>query len=314
MVGNPRQVDRIDPARVPDHTMSQESGDVVTLIDVAAAQRKEAHLSALLDEMGSVLISFSGGVDSSYLLKIAHRALGSRAVAATGLSQTYAREEMDEARVVADDIGAELVLVDTAELTDPRYADNTHQRCFFCKTELYTRLKAVADARGLQHVVDGSNSDDLDDFRPGMRAARELGVRSPLQEVGLAKAEIRMLSERLGLRTWDKPAAACLSSRFAYGDPITVEKLRQVAAAESAVRSLGFKGFRVRHHDDIARLEVPRDQFARAIECADELVEALRDAGYRHAVLDLAGYRSGSTNEVLNARLKSRGLRRPGAL
>jgi uncharacterized protein len=135
-----------------------------------------------------------------------------------------------------------------------------------------------------------------------------------LQDVGLAKTEIRLLSERLGLRTWDKPAVACLSSRFAYGDPITVEKLRQVAAAESAVRSLGFSGFRVRHHDDIARLEVPRDQLERAVKYADELVDSLRGAGYRHAVLDLAGYRTGSSNEVLNARLKPRGLRRPGAL
>jgi uncharacterized protein len=221
---------------------------------------------------------------------------------------------MDEARIIANEIGAEHVIVDTAELTDPRYADNTHQRCFFCKSELYTRLTDLAESRSLRYVVDGSNLDDLDDFRPGMRAARELGVRSPLQEVGLAKAEIRVLSEALGLRTWNKPAVACLSSRFAYGDPITVEKLRLVAAAESAVRSLGFTGFRVRHHGDLARLEVARDQLVKAVESADELVAALRGAGYRHAVLDLAGYRSGSSNEVLNARLKSRGLRGPGAL
>jgi pyridinium-3,5-biscarboxylic acid mononucleotide sulfurtransferase len=284
------------------------------LAELATAQRKETQLFELLHDMESVLVSFSGGVDSSYLLAIAHSALGTRAMAATGLSQTYAREEMDEARIVANEIGAEHLFVDTAELTDPRYADNSHQRCFFCKTELYSRLRELADARGLRHVIDGSNSDDLDDFRPGMRAARELGVRSPLQEVGLAKSEIRLLSQRMGLRTWDKPPVACLSSRFAYGDPITVEKLRQVADAESAVRGLGFSGFRVRHHDDIARLEMPRDQLARAVERADELVDALRAAGYRHVVLDLAGYRSGSSNEVLNARLKSRGLRRPRAL
>jgi uncharacterized protein len=284
------------------------------MVDIAAAERKESALSALLVNLNSVVVSFSGGVDSSYLLKIAHDALGRNAIAATGLSQTYAPEEMDDARLVANDIGAEYVLVDTAELTDPRYADNTHQRCFFCKSELYSRLVDLARSRGIAVVVDGSNADDLDDFRPGMRAARDLGVRSPLQEVGLTKGEIRVLSERHGLRTWDKPAVACLSSRFDYGDPITVEKLRQVAAAETALRKLGFRGFRVRHMESTARLEVPREQFSLAIEQADDIVAAVRGAGYRHVVLDLAGYRSGSMNEVLNARLKSRGLRRPRAL
>lgn len=279
-----------------------------------AAIEKERMLASLLSDMRSVVVSFSGGVDSSYLLKVAYGVLGSNAVAATGLSQTYAAEEMADARVVANDIGAEYVLIDTAELTDPRYADNTHQRCYFCKSELYSRLVEFATLRRLNVVIDGSNADDVDDFRPGMRAARELGVRSPLQEVGLTKMEIRALSEHHGLRTWDKPAVACLSSRFDYGDPITVEKLRQVASAESAVRQFGIRGFRVRHHGDTARLEIPREQFVLAVERADEIVDAVRSAGYRHVVLDLAGYRSGSMNEVLNARLKSRGLRRPSAV
>lgn len=279
-----------------------------------AAIEKERMLASLLSDMRSVVVSFSGGVDSSYLLKVAYGVLGSNAVAATGLSQTYAAEEMADARVVANDIGAEYVLIDTAELTDPRYADNTHQRCYFCKSELYSRLVEFATLRRLNVVIDGSNADDVDDFRPGMRAARELGVRSPLQEVGLTKMEIRALSEHHGLRTWDKPAVACLSSRFEYGDPITVEKLRQVASAESAVRQFGIRGFRVRHHGDTARLEIPREQFVLAVERADEIVDAVRSAGYRHVVLDLAGYRSGSMNEVLNARLKSRGLRRPSAV
>jgi uncharacterized protein len=282
--------------------------------ELTSAEAKELRLRALLLDLESVLVSFSGGVDSTYLLKIAHDALGPTAIAATGLSQTYAAEEMDEARLIAAEIGVEHIIVDTAELTDPRYADNTHQRCFFCKTELYSRLAELAKERGIKLVIDGSNADDLHDFRPGMRAARNLGVRSPLQEVGLSKDEIRALSVQHGLRTWDKPAVACLSSRFEYGDPITVEKLRKVASAETAIRSLGFRGFRVRHHDTIARLELPREQFEAATNAADDLVAAVRSAGYRHVVLDLAGYRSGSMNEVLDARLKPRGLRRPRAV
>jgi uncharacterized protein len=280
----------------------------------ATAAGKEQELRKVLASLHSVVVSFSGGVDSSYLLKIAYDVLGNNAIAATGLSQTYAPEEMEEANVVADDIGVEYVLVDTAELTDPRYADNTHQRCFFCKSELYGKLVELARQREMHWVIDGSNADDLDDFRPGMRAARDLGVRSPLQEVGMTKAEIREQSAFHGLRTWDKPAVACLSSRFAYGDPITVEKLRQVAAAESALRKFGLRGFRVRHEDKTARLEIPKEQFALAIENSDAIVDAVRDAGYGVVVLDLAGYRSGSMNEVLNARLKSRRLRGPSAV
>jgi len=200
------------------------------------------------------------------------------------------------------------------ELHDPRYADNTHQRCFFCKTELYTRLQQVAEERGFAWIIDGANVDDAGDFRPGMRAAKQLNVRSPLLDAGLNKHEIRAISATMGLRTWDKPAAACLSSRFAYGDPITVEKLRQVGDAEPGVRALGFRGFRIRHHNEGARLEIPADQMARALELSAEIVTAVRAAGYEYVTLDLEGYRAGRMNEVLNARLQPGGLRGSGTV
>lgn len=268
-----------------------------------AIEAKYRELRRVIGAMESVVVAYSAGVDSTLVLRVARDTLGERAIAATGLSDTYPEEEMAEARALAHELGVEHVMVRTEELTDPRYAMNSHQRCFFCKSELYTKLRAVADERGCAVIVDGTNADDLGDHRPGMRAARDLGVRSPLQEVGFTKDEIRELSQELGLRTWDKPAFACLSSRFPYGTPITIEKLRQVADAERALRKLGFRGFRVRHHDAVARLEVNPADFGTVLERHEEIVQAVRAAGYRFVTLDLQGYRSGSLNEGLSPKV-----------
>ena len=279
----------------------------------SVTQAKLATVTGRLQSLESVLVAFSGGVDSALVLRAALVALPGRVMAATGLSASYAEEEITEAKSVAAQLGAPHMMVETMELTDPRYADNTHQRCFFCKSELYTRLLATAAELGYSAVVDGTNADDLGDFRPGLRAADQLGVVSPLAEAGMTKQEVRAIAKAWGIPIWNKPAAACLSSRFQYGDPITVEKLRQVGAAEKGLRLLGLKGFRVRHHDDIARLEIPPEQFPFVVEHRSKILECVKRAGYGYVTLDLDGFRSGSMNEVLNARVKSAGLRRPGA-
>jgi uncharacterized protein len=266
---------------------------------------KYRQLQRVIRELGSVLVAYSAGVDSTLVLRVAHDELGDRVLAATGLSDTYPDEEMAEARALATEMGVEHIMVRTEELTDPRYAMNSHQRCFFCKNELYGKLHEVATQRGIVHVIDGTNADDLGDHRPGLRAARQLGVRSPMQEVGMTKGEIREISNELGLRTWDKPAFACLSSRFPYGTPITLEKLKQVAEAERGIRQLGFRGFRVRHHDTVARLEVDPADFPRVVAQHDEIVKIVRAAGYRFVTLDLQGYRSGSLNEGLSDAIRS---------
>jgi len=270
-------------------------------VSATQALAKEAILLERLRALGSAVVAYSGGVDSAYLLWAAQTALGSHTLAVIGRSDTYARSELEGALAEAGRIGARVRVVSTAELEDPRFRDNPPDRCYHCKSELFTKLAALALAEGFATVLDGTNADDRSDYRPGRRAGEERGVLSPLAEAGLTKAEIRLLSRRAGLTVWDKPAMPCLSSRFPYGAKITSEKLHQVEEAEAWLRGRGYRECRVRHHGDVARIEVAAADLERLTQEPDRTLasQALRALGFAYVTVDLQGFRSGSLNEVL---------------
>jgi pyridinium-3,5-biscarboxylic acid mononucleotide sulfurtransferase len=263
---------------------------------------KQELLIARLHALGSVVVAFSGGADSAYLAWAAHRALGERALAVTALSPSLSAHDRQQAAKFAREVGFRHEFIETREFENPLYVANQADRCYFCKTELFSELVELSVARGFSMVVYGMNADDLRDFRPGHRAASEYGVVAPLLDAGLAKSEIRELSRRAGLSTWDRPASACLSSRIPYGTPVTVENLSRIERAESVLREYGFRQFRIRSHDQVARIEIVPEEMPRAlhVETMRELAERIRRVGFTYVTLDLEGYRQGSLNAALN--------------
>ncbi|HRW06424.1 MAG TPA: ATP-dependent sacrificial sulfur transferase LarE [Caldilineaceae bacterium] len=261
-----------------------------------AIEKKLGKLRAIMHECGSVLVAYSGGVDSALVMAVAHQELADQALACIGVSPSYPAREMRDAVKLAEELGVPYRLVNTEEYLDPNYAANPNNRCYFCKSELHNRLKAILVREEWGVVLDGNNASDVGDFRPGMTAARERGVRSPLLEAEITKDEVRAIAQSLGLPVWDKPAMACLSSRVPHGTPITPELLRQIEAAEDVLVALGFAQFRVRHHNEIARIELPPEEFPKAIAAHMAITSGVKAAGYRFVALDLAGFRSGSLN------------------
>ncbi len=258
-------------------------------------------LLGALRPLGSLAVAFSGCVDSTFLLRAARDVLGDNVLAVTGVSSTYTAAEAESARKLASQIGVRQVVIKTNELEIPRFRGNPPDRCYHCKRELFVRIREVAHEHGIAHVADGTNADDASDYRPGMRAVEELGVLTPLRDAGLTKGEIRALSREFGLATWDRPAQACLASRFPYGVEITHEKLAMVERAEMVLHELGFEQCRVRHHGDMARIEVEPGRVAdlAAPGVAGVVVRRLKEIGFKYVAVDLQGYRTGSMNEVL---------------
>ena len=266
---------------------------------VMEAKRRE--LEALMKDMGGVLVAFSGGVDSSVLLAAAHKALGDSAVAATGTSALVPAHDLEFARAISSRLGARWITLESGELDDQHFRDNPSNRCYFCKKSLFTRFLARASEEGLPFVIEGSNTDDLTEIRPGMAALRELGIRSPFLEVGIGKEMIRRLAKHYGLPNWDKPSSACLASRIPYGELITPERLQRIDHSEAALRGMGFRQLRVRDHGTIARVEIAPDEMGRLLEhgLREAVVAACKSAGYTYVTIDLQGYRTGAMHEAV---------------
>lgn len=277
------------------------------VLEDQALQAKTKNLTEILCEMSSVLVAYSGGVDSALVLKMAHEVLGAeRAAGCLAVSPSIPPREIELAKQHAEAMGARLIVTDTNEMDEQGYIENSSNRCYFCKHELFTVLYDIAERENLRYIADGFNADDLGDHRPGMKAGKELQVRSPLLEAKFTKSDIRALSKALGLPTWNKPAAACLSSRIPYGTPVTIEALQRIGRAEEVLQDLGLVGCRVRHYDNMARIEVRPEDIVRIVQepLRSQISKGLHEVGYNYVTLDLDGYRSGSLNEVIKIQRK----------